>query len=303
MPDPKPIDVLLLTGYLGAGKTTLLNRLLDLPRYRDRKTALLINEFGQMGIDGQLVKPGPWPTVELNKGNLFCVCVKTDFIDALAHVADEIRPESLIIEATGVAETADLEQFLAEPSLAGKYRVFADVCVTDATAFAKVAPHMRAARRQAQYADGIVINKADLADPEDLRRLRNVLAQMNERAPQVAVSYGQIPADFLDSLTHVPQPAELAEGPPENLVSVSLSPTAPADREGFAALIGEYGDDLLRLKGHVDFGEGLRHVEWAGGRLTDEPAGDNAKPGLVVIAFGRQKVELMLRFSQTWQGA
>ncbi|MCE5273144.1 GTP-binding protein, partial [bacterium] len=74
------IPIILLTGYLGAGKTTLLNHLLSRPEIRERNVALIINEFGELGVDGRLVEAGTRPVYELNKGSLFCVCIKTDFL-------------------------------------------------------------------------------------------------------------------------------------------------------------------------------------------------------------------------------
>ena len=96
------IPTIILTGFLGAGKTTLLNRLIDY--YQSTRTVLLINEFGQVGIDGQLLAAGNYQKIELNKGSLFCICVRTDFIDEVERIATEMRPELLIIEATGLAD-------------------------------------------------------------------------------------------------------------------------------------------------------------------------------------------------------
>ena len=82
----KAIDVYILTGYLGAGKTTTLNRLIGAERFAGKKLALIINEFGKMGVDGQLLLPGDYTKYEINKGSIFCICTKTDFLKALDSI-------------------------------------------------------------------------------------------------------------------------------------------------------------------------------------------------------------------------
>lgn len=110
------IPTIILTGFLGVGKTTLLNRLID--HYRSRRTVLLLNEFGTIGIDGALLRQGNYTKVELNKGSLFCICVRTDFIMEVERIANEIRPDFLIVEATGLADTSEMEKMLALPKSA-----------------------------------------------------------------------------------------------------------------------------------------------------------------------------------------
>ena len=98
-------DVFLITGFLGSGKTTFLNRIIDaFPT--DRKLMILMNEFGEIGIDGTLVENDDVEMLEISKGSIFCVCVKTDFIKGLMNIVSTIRPEVLLIEATGVANTS-----------------------------------------------------------------------------------------------------------------------------------------------------------------------------------------------------
>ena len=116
------IPLLLLTGYLGAGKTTLLNHLLARPSIRGKNVSLIINEFGELGVDGRLVDSGARPLYELNKGSLFCVCIRTDFLDVLETIVNGGKPDLVLVEATGVAEPRDIESMLDEPHLAGKFR-------------------------------------------------------------------------------------------------------------------------------------------------------------------------------------
>jgi len=287
------IPVLMLTGYLGAGKTTLLNHLLRLPSIRARRVALLINEFGALGIDGARVEAGETPLFELNKGSLFCICVKTDFHAALARIRDDIRPELVIVEATGIAEPRDLESFVVEPHLAGAFAVRASLCVVDAANFIKVLPMMRAARAQAAQADGIVVNKRGLAGEKERAALRDVLAELNPRAPVVEVDHGAVPEGFLDGLSHRPDPGEAMTAPPDPVFSESFQPAGPVDRDRFRAALETLAGSILRMKGRLDFGDGLRYVEVVcGDYLESDPEPGVTAPSLVVIAWHVPQTEL-----------
>ena len=91
--------VLLITGFLGSGKTTFLNRLINnFPK--DLKLTILMNEFGEIGIDGTLVEGDDIDMMEISKGSIFCVCVKTDFIKGLYELNTKVQPDVLLIEST-----------------------------------------------------------------------------------------------------------------------------------------------------------------------------------------------------------
>ena len=298
-----PIPILLITGFLGAGKTTLLNHLLQQPGIREKNLALIINEFGATGVDGALVRSGERPKFELNKGSLFCICVKTDFLKTLDEIARRVRPELLIIEATGIAETRDLMAFVDEPYLRDQFRIRANVCLVDAANFTKVAPSLKAARGQVRWADGIVINKADLAHLDDLAKLRGVLREMNPEASLATVTHGAIEPGFIEGLRHRERPGDLLTEPPDPLFSESFETPEPVDRARFRKVVGELGDALLRLKGWVRFADsqGMEFVELVGPDLFMRPAPDRSGPTqFVAIGWKVRQADLRARFEATW---
>jgi G3E family GTPase len=267
-----PIDVVLLTGYLGSGKTTLLNHLLARMPWGDRRIALILNEFGTLGLDAQTVRPGSYASYEINKGSVFCICTKTDFLKALSEIARDVAPDLLIIEATGVAETTDLEGFLAEPHLQGAYRVKANLCLVDAANFTKVAAFLQAAANQVRSADGIVINKADLAPSAvALEQLQNVLEGMNPGAPRVVVEHGQVPVEFIESLEHTRRPAAATTAPPLEITSTTIRGHWSTDEASLRQCLAQLGPRLLRLKGHVKLDAGLKRVEAVANQLEFHP--------------------------------
>lgn len=267
------MPVLLLTGYLGAGKTTSLNHLLGLPGIRDRRVALIINEFGPLGVDGKLVAPGPHPVFELNRGSVFCICIKTDFLKTLDEIARQVRPDLVIVEATGVADPCDLTQLLGEPRLAATFGLQANVCLVDAVSFTQVAAFLRTAVRQVQWADGVVINKTDQVTGEDLKVLHGVLDGINREAPRVETAFGRIPESFLNGLRAMPRAGMAPDRPPEGLVAVSFDDPRCVAMDAFKEVVSGLEGRLLRLKGNLCPAEGTPvFVEVVNGRMSQRAA-------------------------------
>ncbi len=290
----RKIPILLLTGYLGAGKTTLLNHLLTLPRVRDRNLALIINEFGSLGIDGELLRPGEYRRFDLNKGSLFCICVKTDFLAALKTISEETDADLLIIEATGIAETRDIEAFAEAPELADRFEIQANICVVDAEHCIKILPMMQAARSQVQWADGLIINKVDRSNREDLAQLSRILQEMNPEAKLIQADHGRVPPDFIFSLEHHRRSGKLCVAPPDPVFSISIQTGMTFRREAFMELLEGHGDKILRLKGHIDFGDGPVFIEKAGDVIAEKPCSDPKRQGsaFVIIAWKIRQAEL-----------
>ena len=126
--------VYLITGFLGSGKTTLLNRIIK--RFpKDKKLTLLVNEFGEVGVDGTLVEGDDIDMMEISKGSIFCVCVKTDFIKGLYELNSTVKPDVLLIESTGVANPSDLKRDLKLPIFNDRFDFAEQFCVIDAEHF------------------------------------------------------------------------------------------------------------------------------------------------------------------------
>lgn len=293
------IPVVLITGYLGAGKTTFLNHLLSLPAIRERKKVLIINEFGSLGVDGELVEPGDYRRFDLNKGSLFCICIKTDFLKTLSTIANEVRPELCLVEATGVADPCDLEGFLDAPDLAGRFRIEASLCIVDALNFTKVAPYMRPSQNQVKRADGIIVNKADLVDKPVLSCLHAVLCSLNPHVPQEAVSFGRMSESFLDRVRHARHKGTMATEPPKDIKAVSLQLNDTVPEAAFMTAVRALGEHLLRLKGTVDFGAGPVLLQGVFDRIEQQepPAAARGKRAVVIIVQGLEPEAVQRAFA------
>jgi G3E family GTPase len=166
---PTPIPLTVITGFLGAGKTTLLNRLLKDPELAD--TAVIINEFGDIGLDHLLVEHVDDGLVLLSSGCLCCT-VRGDLVDALERLTrgldnGRIRFNRVVIETTGLADPAPvLQTIMAHPYLVLRYRLDGVITVVDAmVGSATLDAHLESVK-QAAVADRIVLTKCDLAPPD-----------------------------------------------------------------------------------------------------------------------------------------
>ena len=185
--DPRT-PVHLLTGFLGSGKTTLLKRLLADPAFAD--TAVVINEFGEVGLDQLLVREVAEDVVLLNSGCL-CCSVRDDLVSTLAGPRRDARSARdpafarAIVETTGLADPAPIMQaVMAAKEIARRYRLGRVVTTVDALNGARTLDAHREARRQLAMADRVVITKADLVAPDAARALA---AQLERRNPEADV--------------------------------------------------------------------------------------------------------------------
>lgn len=199
----KTIPVTVLTGFLGAGKTTLLNKLLSHPDMGE--AAVLINEFGEIGIDHLLVKETREDTVLLNSGCLCCT-VRGDLVNAMRELFwqrfDKKIPwfKRVVIETTGLADPAPIiHTLMTDPTVGPRYRLDGIVTVVDAVNGPQTLDSQPESVKQAAVADRIVLTKADLATPEQLATIRDRLHTLNPAAPlfDAAADFG--PKDLFDA--------------------------------------------------------------------------------------------------------
>ena len=299
------IPVYILTGCLGAGKTTMLNQLLREPRFASRKLAIIINEFGKMGVDAKLLDPGSYSKYEINKGSLFCICTQADVLKALDEIAADDSIEALLIEATGVAETRDIEGFVLEKHFAGRFEIKANVCLVDVVNYTKTAPFLKTVNAQLRQADGLIITKADLVPASDVEQLGIIISAINPHVPIAVAGSEQENADFVESLKHRDISGELTESPPADIIAVSMQSDSPVNKAAFLKAIGSFGQRILRLKGNVAFDDGMEFIETVFDRVIHKSACEELgkSTAFTVIGWQTTKDELTKAFENTWHSA
>ena len=186
--------VYLLTGFLGSGKTTLLNRIIKkFPK--DKKLTLLVNEFGEVGVDGTLVEGDDIDMLEISKGSIFCVCVKTDFIKGLYELNRKVKPDVLLIESTGVANPSDLKRDLKLPIFDDRFEFREQFCLIDAAHFLDAYGAFASLEKQIASSTVFIINKVDIASPEAIEETKNVVRQFHPNPLFFDATFADIPLD------------------------------------------------------------------------------------------------------------
>jgi G3E family GTPase len=266
-PQPSQIPVTVLTGYLGAGKTTLLNRILS--ENHGKKYAVIINEFGELGVDNDLVVGADEEVFEMNNGCICCT-VRGDLIRIIEGLTKRKgKLDGIIVETTGLADPAPVAQtFFVDDDVKSNSRLDAIVTVVDAKHLLQRLADSHEAEEQVAFADVIVLNKTDLVAAEDLGRVEERIRTINKTARILRAEKADVPiAQLMDrgafDLGRILElEPDFLSGEDDHqhddaVASVSLTSDRPLDRERFNRWIGavlmEKGQDLLRTKGILHF--------------------------------------------------
>jgi G3E family GTPase len=299
----------LLFGFLGSGKTTLAKHLLA-NRARDQKTAVIVNEFGEVGVDGDILRGDNVDVVELNSGCLCCT-LRGSLMLAVEELRQKSRVERVIVEATGVAQPAELLDTLAD-SGGDQLQVGPLVTVVDAFKFPKLLTMLGDFYAdQIENADVIIVNKVDLVAPAQLQEVTRQLRALNPDADLIFAEQGRVrpeelferPASALIESLAREAPGHEQPGPEHGhdhdhehdhahgnphagapVESFTVRGSGNATRAGIERFFSALGDDVYRAKGflHVDGVPTL--VQYSLGQLEITAA--STQPSEVVVFIG-----------------
>ena len=310
--NPEKIPVTVLTGYLGAGKTTLLNRILSEPH--GKKFAVIVNEFGEIGIDNDLVVNADEEVFEMNNGCICCT-VRGDLvriIDGLMRRKGKF--DAIIVETTGLADPAPVAQtFFMDENVGAKTKLDAVVTVADAKWLKDRLKDAPEAKNQIAFADVILINKTDLVAPEELREIEARIRAINpyatlHRTERSQIAIGEvlgrnafdldrildIEPKFLEAQKehdhdhdhhghdhhHHGEGHGLKHYHDEDMQSLSLASDRPLNPDKFFPwvqdLVAKEGPNILRCKGILSFKDDPERFVFQGVHMILD--GDHQRP-------------------------
>lgn len=286
--DKTPVTV--LTGYLGAGKTTLLNRILS--ENHGKRYAVIVNEFGDVGIDNDLVVDADEEVFEMNNGCICCT-VRGDLIRIIEGLMKRRNHfDAILIETTGLADPAPVAQtFFVDEDVQSKTKLDAIVTVVDARHLLDEIDKAHEAQEQLAFADIVLLNKVDLVGEEGLGEVEKRIRRINptaviHRSERCQVDLDNIlgrSAFDLDRVLEI-EPEFLKHfhdhDHDDHVASFSLLSDAPLDPERFfpwiQSIAQNHGPDMLRMKGIIAFADDDDRFVMQGVHMLLE--GDHQRP-------------------------
>ncbi|WP_407193737.1 CobW family GTP-binding protein [Bradyrhizobium sp. STM 3566] len=277
------VPILLVTGFLGAGKTTVVNHLLA--HAEGRRIAAVVNDFGAINIDAELIAGASDGVVSLSNG---CICcsLEGDLLRTLSTLLRrDPKPEYIVIETSGVADPADIVRNLMDPVILREAPLETVLCVVDATAPA-TALDDALLRSQLRVADIVALSKLDLADAGAGARIRAAIRALRVPAVVVDANHGEIPAALLfpANADRAPAPREVGPRRPaeERFETLSWTSDKPVSLPRLQQAINRLAPKLARAKGLFETVEQpgrMMVFQFAAGRATLAP-GDAPAPGV-----------------------
>ena len=299
------VPVTVITGFLGSGKTTLVNRILA--EQHGRKVAVIVNEFGEISVDGQLIlNQDQEELVEFNNGCLCCT-VRGDLVDTLANLKDRTDLDAILIETTGLADPAPVAStFFVADQIKSETRLDSFVTLADAVNLERNLAQSEEAREQIAFADIILINKIDLVSESQVAEVERMIRTLNPFARIHYTEHSTIGLDKVFGVGAFDLDAKLEVDPTflddlehehdQSVGSFFLREDRPIDINRFmlwlTPLLQERGEDLFRSKG-IFYAQGFKErvvfqsVRMLTAMKPDRPWKPDEKKSTEYVVIGR----------------
>ena len=281
----KIIDIFLISGFLGAGKTTFLKRMLT--SFANKRIGVIVNEFGEVNVDGKLLERDGIEVLEISNGSIFCSCLKGSFIQALVTFTKQ-PINILIVENSGLADPSSIRTILNNVNAMTKnvYDYKGAICVVDGTNFLDYADILTPIQNQVISSNFILLNKIDKVPEEKLCLSEEKIKEINPNAVIIRTTFSQIDFDVLPnnlSNEYIGKTSNTPWSRPDTYTIEIENTLSRADMAEFLKSISEY---TYRIKGLLQLIDGNYQVDCVGEEvqinLTDKVLKESSK--LIVIS-------------------
>ena len=293
----------LITGFLGAGKTTFLKNFIRL--FAGQKIQLIINEFGQEGVDGVLLSDLGAYLNEIAGGSVFCSCRLDQFENVLRRSAD-INADVILVEASGLSDPTGVRKLFSQTGRFPHIDYQGAVCLVDAVRFPKLYATARTSVKQLASSDVAVVNKVDRASPGQLEHTLSLIRGQRPDMPVIQTTFGAVDTDILEMLTRAHTLPEADMPLTADLTLRKLMVTVSPDITPYALqkFIEMFIEVTFRVKGFVQTSEGLFLADCVGNVVSLTPYTGEVpadKIGhLVVLSGAGMPVKKRVRESAAW---
>ena len=295
------IKLYFLTGFLGAGKTTILRNLLE--NMEGTKVGVIQNELGKISIDGTVLQNNDIQMIELNRGSIFCSCLRLSFVDALTQMAQK-GLEYVFVESSGFGDPSNAEEILAatEVMAPGAYDFRGCICLVDCYNFLDQIGDSETIDRQLKHCNLAVLTKVDLVGSEQIEQVKDKVREINPVCPITESANGNIDRSFYDMDLMKYQWAECeettnsAETKPKTF---SMNFAGEIEKDKLEAFLERIEPSVYRAKGFFKVkNEGWEKVDVVGKKLDYAPYEEQEKSELVFIS--KIGIALIREIKKAW---
>lgn len=298
----KNTQLYVLTGFLGSGKTTVLLKMLQ--NLTGKKIGVIQNEFGKLSIDGTILRNDDLQMVEVNRGSIFCSCLKLNFVQALAEMAEQDF-DYLFVESSGWGDPSNVRELLDATKVASgkEYDFKGVICFVDTVNFLEQVKDEETAYRQLKHCNLAVLTKIDVADAKQIEQVKEKVREINPVCEILESALGDMDYDFMKKDLLIYQWAESEET--ANSVdtkpkSIFLEYEGEVGKKELGDFLKEIAKDVYRVKGFCKLKDtGWNQVDVVGPIIDYKEAETFEKSQLVFIS----KIGPMIikKIMENWQ--
>ena len=276
------VKIIILTGFLGSGKTTFLKKLLE--KHSDQKIGVVMNDFGKIGVDAELVERDGIKMAEINSGSIFCSCKSDQFVKAMMEVIKE-NVDTILVESSGLANPSTLPGILEiiKKKKGEDIEKIEILGVVDATNIYKLMQTVQILKQQIAISDLLILNKCDIASDEEKEKSLYAIRRYNADALIYKTSFTEVPKNIIDRVLHN-EDRQIFEN--QFTIAHNLLVRLPEniEKEKVKKWLQSFKRKIYRIKGFLKLKEGWFYLDGVGEDIKFLPRSENKESFVVILS-------------------